>query len=387
MKFVQCSNCKRRVPNLNYCEYCREPFGPFKCDCGHDTVKPTEIKIIPYEAKADLFTLQIDKVTMVCTKCFKEYEFAKDDFDFKKLNSVYFSKRAENEALKYANICKYCKNCETFHFTDKCEITESETSQIKNIYIMNLDKLFNVEQKTYRIPSGTYWFDDIIKGGFPNLSNSLYYSDIGPEKHFFEVQFVKEGLKNGEALLVVIDTDPNEFITRLEETLTIKVEKYFEMGNLIIIDLYSCEELNLPPSYDGKGIIRSAKDLTSVAIAITKALSNLKKKTCKRALLNIISYVLRISERHLIEFTRDTLNKLKKEKFTVLLTVESELIDQTGAKLYKIMDNIIESNSIKKEIDDKVVQEKRIITHLMKNTIPDPEFRQIRIIENKMYVI
>jgi len=104
-------------------------------------------------------------------------------------------------------------------------------------------------------------------------------------------------------------------------------------------------------------------------------------------LLNIISYVLRVSERHLIEFTRDTLNKLKKEKFTVLLTVESELIDQTGAKLYKIMDNIIESNSIKKEIDDKVVQEKRIITHLMKNTIPDPEFRQIKIIENKMYVI
>ncbi len=387
MKFVSCNNCKKRVPDINFCEYCRGPLREFKCECGNDLVKPAEMKIIPFEAKPELFILIIEKVLMVCTKCFKEYEFSKDDFDFKKLKNVYFSKRAEREAIKYANICRYCDNCETFHFTEKCGIEDKKTSPIKNAYIMNIDKLFNVENKEYKPSSGTFWFDDLVEGGLPDQSSTLYYTDLGPEKFLFEIQFIKEGLKNGEAVLVVLDSDPNEFRKRLEKKLAIKVEKYIKMETLMIIDLYSCEELDLPPSYDQEGIIRSAKDLTSVAIAITRALNKLKKRTCKRALINIISYVLRVSKKHIIEFTRDTINKLKKEHFTTLLTTEKKLIDEKRrSELSEIMDNIIESDATKKEINDKLIVKKRLGILVMKDITPDQEYHPIKITKEKMFI-
>lgn len=388
MKFIYCSNCKRRVPNVNFCEYCCEPLGIFRCECEHEIVKPTEIRIIPYEATSEVFSLQIDKVTMVCTKCFKEYIFSKDDFDFKNLNSIYFSKRIENEALKYANLCKFCEHCTTFHFSDKCETSDKNTSPIKTIYITNIDKLFRTENKEYRVQSGTYWFDDIIYGGFPSITSTLFLTDLGHERSFFELQYIIEGLKSSEVVLLVLDRDPYEFMSKLEQHLPIKIDKYFKMGNLRIIDLYSCEALGLPPSYQESGIIRSAKDLTSVAIAITRSLSSLKKRTTKRTLLNIISYILKVSEKHIIEFTCDTISKLKKENFTILLTAEKKsLNEKVISHLSDIMDNILESTSAKKEIDGKTFLEKSIGVRVMKNETPDPEFHKIRIRNDRMYVL
>ena len=61
--------------------------------------------------------------------------------------------------------------------------------------------------------------------------------------------------------------------------------------------------------------------------------------------------------------------------------------DKNRLKLSEMMDNVIESNSIKKEIGDRLVLEKRIGIHVMKDTSFNPEFHQIKIVENKMYIV
>ena len=85
-----------------------------------------------------------------------------------------------------------------------------------------------------RVPSGIPGLDDLIEGGFYPKSTIVLLGSSGTGKSTFAIQFLMEGIEQGEQALYVTLEEPPEQIMREAELMGFDMRKYYEKSLFFI---------------------------------------------------------------------------------------------------------------------------------------------------------
>ena len=85
-----------------------------------------------------------------------------------------------------------------------------------------------------RVPSGIPGLDDLIEGGFWPKSTVVILGSSGTGKSTFAVQFLMEGIEQGEQALYVTLEEPPEQIMREADLMGFDMRKYYEKSLFFI---------------------------------------------------------------------------------------------------------------------------------------------------------
>ena len=85
-----------------------------------------------------------------------------------------------------------------------------------------------------KVPSGIPGLDDLIEGGFYPKSTIVILGSSGTGKSTFAVQFLMEGIENGEQALYVTLEEPPEQIMREADLMGFDMRKYYEKSLFFI---------------------------------------------------------------------------------------------------------------------------------------------------------
>ena len=88
-----------------------------------------------------------------------------------------------------------------------------------------------------RVKSGIPGFDELIEGGFPKNSNILISGQPGTGKTIFGLQFLHEGVKEGEpGVYITFEQDINDLVTQSDK-FGWNLKKYLDDGSLSLFSL------------------------------------------------------------------------------------------------------------------------------------------------------
>src|SRR3989441_12326227 len=87
---------------------------------------------------------------------------------------------------------------------------------------------------TERVASGIPGLDDLIEGGFWPKSTVVILGSSGTGKSTFAVQFLMEGIEQGEQALYVTLEEPPEQIMREADLMGFDLRKYYEKSLFFI---------------------------------------------------------------------------------------------------------------------------------------------------------
>jgi len=92
---------------------------------------------------------------------------------------------------------------------------------------------------TMRLKSGVYGLDEILDGGFINNTINAVYGSVGSGKTVFCLNFLLEGLENGEnCAYVSFDLEPEDFL-RLVKSMHWDISKEIEEERMKIVHFYT----------------------------------------------------------------------------------------------------------------------------------------------------
>src|SRR3972149_7273665 len=112
-----------------------------------------------------------------------------------------------------------------------------------------------------RLRSGVEGFDSLIDGGFPQGASVVLQGPPGTEKDNFAFQFLAEGLRTGEAALIVVSsTSPAAFLASLER-LGVDVQGAIAANRLKVVDWHSYQEETGAGVGERGYVLRSSVDL------------------------------------------------------------------------------------------------------------------------------
>lgn len=96
-----------------------------------------------------------------------------------------------------------------------------------------------VSIKSNRVPTGVSGFDKLIEGGFVKGSTYLVAGQAGTGKTIFSMQYILEGLKNGETCVYVsLEQKVDELIGDMANfDWGPEIKKYYDSGKLVIISV------------------------------------------------------------------------------------------------------------------------------------------------------
>ena len=64
-----------------------------------------------------------------------------------------------------------------------------------------------------RVHTGVEGFDSIVEGGLPEGAGVVLQGPVGEEKDTFALQFLAEGLRSGDAVVIVLSsTSPDDYV-------------------------------------------------------------------------------------------------------------------------------------------------------------------------------
>ena len=114
-----------------------------------------------------------------------------------------------------------------------------------------------------KVLSGIEGFDTLLGGGFPKGRSYLVSGEPGTGKTLFTLQFLLQGLRNGEkAIFITIDEKPEHLIADAIE-IGWEINQYLENGSLQIIDVSSYFTAAQLGSYDGINVKKIIDDIIS----------------------------------------------------------------------------------------------------------------------------
>src|SRR5881397_2036784 len=90
-----------------------------------------------------------------------------------------------------------------------------------------------------RIASGVPGFDELAQGGFPKGSAIALQGPSGREKDAFLVQFVAEGLRRGDAAIVVLSSSSPEAFQEALRALGVDVHDALAENRLAFVDWHT----------------------------------------------------------------------------------------------------------------------------------------------------
>jgi KaiC/GvpD/RAD55 family RecA-like ATPase len=88
-----------------------------------------------------------------------------------------------------------------------------------------------------RLKTGVKGLDNLIQGGFVKTSVNLVSGPPGTGKTIFGTQFIHEGLKNGETVMLVTLEEGMNKVKKVMNQLNMEPDKYIEQAKLFIFDL------------------------------------------------------------------------------------------------------------------------------------------------------
>src|SRR5881397_2995121 len=189
-----------------------------------------------------------------------------------------------------------------------------------------------------RVRTGVEGFDPIVGGGVPEGASVVVQGPSGSEKEMFGLQFLAEGLRSGEAVVIVISsTSPEQYLESLSR-LRVPVKEAIEGNRLKVVDWHSYQEENVAGVEERGHVYRCSVDLTNVGIAISRALGKLAVGVPRRAVLEILSPGLQV-----FDFSKSTKAKLSRHKVTALFLLEKEMHDAaTVSSVSQPFDGVID---------------------------------------------
>ena len=139
------------------------------------------------------------------------------------------------------------------------------------------------------VPVGISGFEKLSDGA-PRGLPVLLVGPSGCGKTIFGLQFIAEGLKNGEpALIINTDYSVEEMSEIFEEFKFGDFNKYKENGLIKFIDCYSWR---LGPPYERKYIMKNPKDVMSLLRLVRTAREELGQKTKIRTFFDSITSLI-----------------------------------------------------------------------------------------------
>ncbi|MEK6810652.1 MAG: RAD55 family ATPase, partial [Candidatus Thermoplasmatota archaeon] len=223
-----------------------------------------------------------------------------------------------------------------------------------------------------RVRSGVEGFDALIDGGLPEGTAVILQGPPGTEKDTFAFQFLAEGLRAGEAAVIVVSsTSPEQFLDSLAK-FGVDIETTIALNRLKIVDWHSYQEENVAGVEERGHIVRCSIDLTNVGIALSRALGSLAANVPRRAVLEVLSRGLRIYDvDQVYAFAQSSKAKLSRHKVTAIFLLEKEMHDAaTLSSVCQPFDGVIDID--RRREGDTIVRKIGVLS--MKDTVPDSQF-------------
>src|SRR3989442_6461699 len=236
-----------------------------------------------------------------------------------------------------------------------------------------------------RVRTGVEGFDPIVGGGVPEGASVVVQGPSGSEKEMFGLQFLAEGLRSGEAVVIVISsTSPEQYLESLSR-LRVPVKEAIEGNRLKVVDWHSYQEENVAGVEERGHVYRCSVDLTNVGIGISRALGKLAVGLPRRPMLEILSPGLQVFEvGQVYAFSKSTKAKLSRHKVTALFLLEKEMHDAaTVSSVSQPFDGVIDIDRHRE--GDAIVRKIAVLS--MKDTAPDEKFHEFVMITGQGMVI
>src|SRR2546422_4974818 len=236
-----------------------------------------------------------------------------------------------------------------------------------------------------RLPTGIPGFDAMVQGGLPVGSSVVLQGPPGQEKLRFALIFLAEGLRSGgSGLVVTASQSPDAVIAELRE-LGVNLESVTNENRLRVVDWYSWSEGTVHDAQERVMVIGSSIDLTTLGVALSRAIAGLTGGGSRRAVIELLSPATSSYEvTQVYAFAQSAKRKFDRHQFTSLVLLEKEM--HSGAQLttlHQPFDGVIEIERTRS--GDRIVRKIGVL-HL-KDTAPDPTFRVLEISEAGMRVV
>jgi KaiC/GvpD/RAD55 family RecA-like ATPase/Flp pilus assembly protein TadD len=231
--------------------------------------------------------------------------------------------------------------------------------------------------------SGVGGFDSFLVGGFPKGASIILQGPSGAEKELFCLQFVVEGLRRGESVIVILSSkSPKKFLKMLSEH-GIDIEKVLKEKKIIIIDWFSHKIESIKDVQDEGVVLRCSADLKNVSIALGKALSKVKGDKV-RAVAEILSPALSTyTVQEVYKFAQGCKAKLDLKNTTTLFLLEMEMHDRvTISSLQQPFDGVVEI--IREKVEDRIVRKIGVLS--MKDSDVPSRYEVLNLDRNEVWV-
>ncbi|MEW5936439.1 MAG: RAD55 family ATPase [Candidatus Thermoplasmatota archaeon] len=183
----------------------------------------------------------------------------------------------------------------------------------------------------------------------PKTHAILLQGPSSDEKERIGYQFLEEGLRSGEPILVLLSqTTCGEFQSQMK-TLGIEIQSDLNKGAWAIVDWYSFRVEMIEGVQDEGDVVKSSSDLTALAIAVERAISKLPENKPKRALIDLLSPASQFHElSEICDLAMAMKVKLTSANFTSLFLLNEDMHDSKALSMIQpLFDGVIAISKVK----------------------------------------
>lgn len=183
-----------------------------------------------------------------------------------------------------------------------------------------------------------------ITESIPRNHSILIQGPSTEEKECLGYKLLGNGAHSNEPVLVLLSQTTLTEFQRMMTRFEIDVKRMMENGEMVIIDWQSFRTEMIDGIQEKGCIIKSSSDLTTLGMAIEKAISNLPKEIPKRAYIDLISPAIQIHELDVVcDFSIAMKARLKSANFTSFFILNKDMHEKKAiGMIHTIFDGIID---------------------------------------------
>ncbi|MEE9340629.1 MAG: ATPase domain-containing protein, partial [Thermoplasmata archaeon] len=231
---------------------------------------------------------------------------------------------------------------------------------------------------------GVKGFELLLPEGIGERTAVVLQGAAGDEKDLFAYQFLAEGLKAYEGVMVVLSKiSPAEFREEMKKH-GVECEAHEEEGSLVIVDWYSYKKGRTDGVQIEGAVFRSSQSLLNLEIAITDATKRLAPYPKRRAVLDVLSPSMKMfGSNEVYTFAQKLRTRLRTENIASLLILEKGMHpDDIVQSIHQSFDGVIDFARERKE--DRV--ERRIGLLFVRGISYEPKYTGYRLVDGRIVV-
>lgn len=184
----------------------------------------------------------------------------------KKKSSLKSKKSVKKNIVKKSAKKKHINKKSKVKSPKKVDSSLNKNSKAKSRKLIK-DITQNPKEKIIRVPSGISGFDKLIQGGFVKSSVNTLVGGSGSGKTIFAMQFLMEGIKNGESCLYITFEEKKDDFYENMKSFGWDLSKADKSGKFVFLE-YSPEKLRMMIEEGGGDVenIIITKKITRIVI-------------------------------------------------------------------------------------------------------------------------